>query len=106
MEDHTLRTPPHPPYSPDLAPSDFFLFGYVKTAPKDRSFKVWKSFWNRQSGLWMRFQPTHWLAHFTSGSRVSRDVLIMMENMWNRDCFSLKNSVWNQYATKMRRGDL
>jgi transposase len=22
---------PHPPYSPDLAPSDFFLFGYLKT---------------------------------------------------------------------------
>ena len=21
---------PHPPYSPDLAPSDFFLFGYIK----------------------------------------------------------------------------
>lgn len=21
---------PHPPYSPDLAPSDFFLFGYLK----------------------------------------------------------------------------
>jgi transposase len=20
----------HPPYSPDLAPSDFFLFGYIK----------------------------------------------------------------------------
>jgi hypothetical protein len=25
-----LRVATHPPYSPDLAPSDFFLFGYVK----------------------------------------------------------------------------
>jgi hypothetical protein len=25
-----MKTAPHPPYSPDLAPSDFFLFGYVK----------------------------------------------------------------------------
>jgi transposase len=24
------RFAPHPPYSPDLAPSDFFLFGYLK----------------------------------------------------------------------------
>jgi histone-lysine N-methyltransferase SETMAR len=24
---------PHPLYSPDLAPSDFFLFGYVKGQP-------------------------------------------------------------------------
>jgi transposase len=29
-EENGLRLVPHPPYSPDLAPSDFFLFGYVK----------------------------------------------------------------------------
>jgi histone-lysine N-methyltransferase SETMAR len=25
-----MKEGPHPPYSPDLAPSAFFLFGYVK----------------------------------------------------------------------------
>jgi hypothetical protein len=25
-----MKRAPHPPYSPDLAPLDFFLFGYVK----------------------------------------------------------------------------
>jgi histone-lysine N-methyltransferase SETMAR len=25
-----MKQAPHPPHSPDLAPSDFFLFGYVK----------------------------------------------------------------------------
>jgi hypothetical protein len=25
-----MKHAPHPPYSPDLAPSDFFLFAYVK----------------------------------------------------------------------------
>jgi hypothetical protein len=25
-----MKEAPHPPYSPDLAPSDFFLFRYVK----------------------------------------------------------------------------
>jgi hypothetical protein len=25
-----MKQVPHPPYSPDLAPSDFFLFSYVK----------------------------------------------------------------------------
>lgn len=29
---------PHPPYSPDLAPCDFFLFGYIKERLKGRSF--------------------------------------------------------------------
>jgi hypothetical protein len=24
-----MEKAPHPPYSPDLAPSDFYLFGYV-----------------------------------------------------------------------------
>jgi hypothetical protein len=31
--------PPHPPYSPDLAPSDFFLFGHVKTALRGTVFE-------------------------------------------------------------------
>jgi histone-lysine N-methyltransferase SETMAR len=30
LDDHNLRIAPHPFYSPDLAPSDFFLFGYVE----------------------------------------------------------------------------
>jgi hypothetical protein len=30
MEQNSMRREPHPAYSPDLAPSDFYLFGYVK----------------------------------------------------------------------------
>jgi hypothetical protein len=30
MDHSSLKRTPHPPYSPDLAPSDFYLFGYVK----------------------------------------------------------------------------
>jgi histone-lysine N-methyltransferase SETMAR len=29
-QENRLEMAFHPPYSPDLAPSDFFLFGYVK----------------------------------------------------------------------------
>jgi hypothetical protein len=29
---------PHPPYSPDFAPSDFWLFGRIKTGFTGRSF--------------------------------------------------------------------
>jgi hypothetical protein len=28
-----MKQEPHSPYSPDLAPSDFFLSGYVKRKP-------------------------------------------------------------------------
>jgi histone-lysine N-methyltransferase SETMAR len=37
-EENGLRIAPHPPYSPDLAPSDFFLFGYVKECLKGMVF--------------------------------------------------------------------
>jgi len=30
----------HPPYSPDLAPSDFYLFGYIKMQLKGRHFET------------------------------------------------------------------
>jgi hypothetical protein len=30
--ENRLEIVPHPPYSPNLAPSDFFLFGHVKRA--------------------------------------------------------------------------
>jgi transposase len=40
MEDHRLRTAPRAPYSPDLAPSNFFLFGYVKRALQGSEFQT------------------------------------------------------------------
>jgi hypothetical protein len=34
-----MKSAPHPPYSPDLAPSDFCLFGYVKRGLAGLSFE-------------------------------------------------------------------
>jgi hypothetical protein len=44
-DDNGLRTAPYPPYSPDLAPSDFFLFGHVKGLSEERCLKVQGSCW-------------------------------------------------------------
>lgn len=33
-----FRRAPHPPYSPDVAPSDFYLFGFIKEKLKGRKF--------------------------------------------------------------------
>jgi hypothetical protein len=33
-----IRRLPHPPYSPDLAPCDFWLFGYLKNSLEGRFF--------------------------------------------------------------------
>ena len=35
-----FKRAPHPPYSPDLAPSDFFLFDHVKRKLGSQSFKT------------------------------------------------------------------
>ena len=35
-----MKRAPHPPYSPDLAPSDFFLFGYIKKKLEGHSFST------------------------------------------------------------------
>jgi len=37
---HQTSVVPHPPYSPDLAPADFFLFSKLKTTLKGRSFQT------------------------------------------------------------------
>jgi hypothetical protein len=34
-----MKSPPHPPYSSDLAPSDSYLFGYVKRCLAGLSFE-------------------------------------------------------------------
>ena len=38
LEDSGLRTLPHPPYSPDLAPCDFWLFPTIKNELRGRRF--------------------------------------------------------------------
>jgi len=39
---HQKSVVPHPPYSPDLAPADFFLFPKLKTTSKGRRFQTVK----------------------------------------------------------------
>lgn len=33
-----MKRAPQPPYSPDIAPSDFFLFGYIKSKLNGKHF--------------------------------------------------------------------
>jgi len=37
---HQPSVVPHPPYSPDLAPTDVFLFPKLKTTLKGRRFQI------------------------------------------------------------------
>jgi hypothetical protein len=50
---------PHPPYSPDLAPSDFHLFGPLKDALRGTRFEDDESV-IRAVRTWLREQETSW----------------------------------------------
>jgi hypothetical protein len=39
FNENRMKLAPHPPYSADLAPSDFYLFGYVKRCLAGLSFE-------------------------------------------------------------------
>ena len=39
IQNTCFKRAPHPPFSPDVAPSDFFLFGYVKEKLRGQRFK-------------------------------------------------------------------
>jgi hypothetical protein len=39
FNENRMKSAPHPPPSPDIAPSDFHLFGYVKRSLAGRSFE-------------------------------------------------------------------
>ena len=40
LTDNNMTVVPHPPYTPDLAPSDFFLFPKLKMKLKGRRFQT------------------------------------------------------------------
>jgi histone-lysine N-methyltransferase SETMAR len=40
MEENEMARATHPPYSPDLAPSDFYLFGCMKHCLRGQSFEA------------------------------------------------------------------
>ena len=51
----------HPAYSPDLAPSDFHLFGLLKEALRGRRFSCDDDDVKAAVHQWLRAQPKHFL---------------------------------------------
>jgi histone-lysine N-methyltransferase SETMAR len=55
---------PHPPYSPDLAPCDFFLFGYLKERLKGQRFKDRQTLEFRVRQIFTDIRPEIWASVF------------------------------------------
>jgi hypothetical protein len=57
VNENSLVTVPHPPYSPDLAPSDFWLSGHIKASLAGRVFNDVSELLEGSSNFSMRFIP-------------------------------------------------
>jgi hypothetical protein len=57
----------HSPYSPDLAPCDFYLFGYIKGRFADASFEELDQFLQVIDAIFQSMEKAHWNACFRSG---------------------------------------
>ena len=56
IQDMSFECLPHPPYSPDLAPSDFHVFGPLKEAMGGKSFRSDEEV-QQAVHEWLRSQP-------------------------------------------------
>jgi histone-lysine N-methyltransferase SETMAR len=52
LEEKKVKILPHPAYSPDLSPSDFFLFGTIKEKMKGTTFSTSDGVLDKISELW------------------------------------------------------
>ena len=55
LTDNNMTVVPHPPYSPDLPPSDFFLFPKLKMKLKGRRFQTLEEIQSRRPS-WTRYE--------------------------------------------------
>ena len=68
---NNIHRTPYPPYSPDIAPSDFFLFGYVKDKLRGQRFK----------------SPEHLFEEIHSIiTHISKEKLISVYQNWMKRC--------------------
>jgi hypothetical protein len=56
---------PHPPYTADLAPSDFWLFGHVKTSLVGQTFNEPEQLVEAITGFLNEIQPLERVAVFS-----------------------------------------
>jgi hypothetical protein len=67
FDENSLVTVPHPPYSPDLAPSDFWVFGHIKTSVVDCGFNDADELVEAVIRFLNEIQLSEWQLVFTPG---------------------------------------
>jgi hypothetical protein len=88
------RTAHHPPYSPDLASSNYFLFGYIKDKLKRLPFRQPSTFIVQESKRYSQSIDQHSWPLSTSGLFVLSDVFNCMETTSNGSPKRTTKMIW------------
>jgi transposase len=70
-----MKRAPHPPYSPDLAPYDFDLFGYIKDRLAGASFEEPDQIFQKIDAIVQSIEKLRWNACFRSGRKDWRNIV-------------------------------
>jgi hypothetical protein len=58
MEENGMARASHPFYSPDLAPSDFYLFGFMKCCLRGQSFEAFDALFSASEAISMGIEKS------------------------------------------------
>jgi hypothetical protein len=88
-ERNTMKRVPHPLYSPDLALSDFDLFGHVKQLLRVYGFADRKARLHAIEAILRGIEKSYWKTSFSTGRRESTNLVAPLENMWSKQTFCM-----------------
>jgi hypothetical protein len=75
MEENGMIRAPYPPYSSDLAHSDFYLFGYMRHCLRGQSFEAADELFSAVEAVLGGLEKRLWMGFFSNGWRDSGDAL-------------------------------
>jgi hypothetical protein len=84
FNENRIKSTPHPSCSPDLAPSDFYLFGYVKRCLAGLSFEDADQLLAEEEGVLEGFEKQSCKRSFSSVWTDERNVSLPMGNILSK----------------------
>jgi hypothetical protein len=80
LEQNAMKRVPYPAHSPEIALSDFDLFGYVKELWQDKNFPMGRHFSEWSMRFWGISKKGPWREYFSSGWRGFVDISTPVES--------------------------
>jgi hypothetical protein len=92
FEKHHISRLPHPPYSPDTSPCDFWLFGMLKGVLKHREFNLSDEIEEAITKVWDEMQRVfhNWMSRLTWVIENRENILFNQHEMVSWHVVNLK----------------